>query len=1225
MNTLFGKRILSMVLAVCMVLSLIPTFVSEVEVEANALSVSSLTCSAYISNATARSYIDKMMKYYITSSSTLQSTLNNGQCVIFMFEGGSDNYWTGSDYANSSYDVRIQAAVFVVKLDSSGNAYVDFCSETCSSIPTYAPSCTEGVAHYGSTTILDGIYRAYRWDHTGPYAAFQLDVANSNAGGLGLYTPSTLPDGQLLGCSGINVHTRSTTSGSIWSEGCQLIGTGNDSSNEFNSFFKSVTGFSFNPWISWSPKSLNTYGSYGYSYGSSYTVGYYVVDRQLGMLGVDGTKYGTGSLNEIYNTTALSKLTSYSTAAAEAAGALDMDYISANCTYYPAHCKIKVTLDQAPVNALPCSLETTSDNETLETPAAGTTYTATGLYKNSYGNYWYRVITSSGETGYIYGGEVSYVEQLTSDITLTNYDTPNGHVSGDIFYVTGTIASTYNKLNTAAVWIHSGFGTTGTKITGSSDTVSGNKYVLDNSNIDYNTAFNEVSTGKYTYAISVNYTNYYAEGATTLKENTDTLYLCDEYFVVISSSVSQSTCSHSYSSTTIGEATCTGSATVVKSCSKCGYITETTTTGSHSYGDWTVTKAATCGAAGTKTRSCSVCGASQTETIAATGSHSYGSWVTVDAGCTTAGSKTRTCSVCGDQQTETTAAIGHNYSLKVIDATCSQYAIWEYTCGNCGDSYSYNASDLASTWMEEIPEGMDASLFKTKTQYRYADKETTTSYSTALDGWTQAGSQWIQSGTKTVNYVKSWPAGFLTSNSLYSTYNKSSSKVSASETTTTKTVINSDAVVGYLWYHWCTGQSEYTSTTNTGSYTTFHAFYSTTATPTNYDNYDPSDDSYKVSDGTTCSCSDWYWPIEVYAQKSTNYNKQFTYERWGAYSDWSDTVATASDTRTVETRTLYQLASAEYADHSWVDATCTKAKFCSVCGATEGLPLGHCYEGVLKNPTCTEGGYTTYICSTCGDSFVDDEVAAKGHDYEAVVTASTCTAAGYTTYTCSACGDSYVADEVAALGHTWVDADCDTAKTCSACGSTEGEALGHSYTESVTTAAGCTTAGVKTFTCSKCGDSYTEEIASTGHSYDAVVTAPTCTEGGYTTYTCSACGDSYVADEVASTGHSWSNGTCGTCGETCTHTWSANECTNCGYTCEHLNTTYTFVKDSTGMRNFTITCADCGRVHTCKGKNFMGAKFVSLVLSNDITVQYTITVPSEFAVEIVDEIGRAHV
>ena len=115
----------------------------------------------------------------------------------------------------------------------------------------------------------------------------------------------------------------------------------------------------------------------------------------------------------------------------------------------------------------------------------------------------------------------------------------------------------------------------------------------------------------------------------------------------------------------------------------------------------------------------------------------------------------------------------------------------------------------------------------------------------------------------------------------------------------------------------------------------------------------------------------------------------------------------------------------------------------------------HNYKTTVTAPTCTEKGYTTHTCSTCGDSYVDDYTESLGHDYKAVVTAPTCTEKGYTTYTCSTCGDSYV-------------------------------------------------------------DDYTESL---GHDYKAVVTAPTCTEKGYTTHTCTNCGDSYVADYVDALGH----------------------------------------------------------------------------------------------------------
>ena len=61
---------------------------------------------------------------------------------------------------------------------------------------------------------------------------------------------------------------------------------------------------------------------------------------------------------------------------------------------------------------------------------------------------------------------------------------------------------------------------------------------------------------------------------------------------------------------------------------------------------------------------------------------------------------------------------------------------------------------------------------------------------------------------------------------------------------------------------------------------------------------------------------------------------------------------------------------------------------CEVCGAVvsrEILPKGHQYEAVVTAPTCTEGGYTTYTCSVCGDSYVDDHTDALGHDFQVTV------------------------------------------------------------------------------------------------------------------------------------------------------------------------------------------------------------------------------------------------
>ena len=44
--------------------------------------------------------------------------------------------------------------------------------------------------------------------------------------------------------------------------------------------------------------------------------------------------------------------------------------------------------------------------------------------------------------------------------------------------------------------------------------------------------------------------------------------------------------------------------------------------------------------------------------------------------------------------------------------------------------------------------------------------------------------------------------------------------------------------------------------------------------------------------------------------------------------------------------------------------------------------LDHDYVGVVTEPTCQEGGYTTYVCSRCGHSYEDDYTDPVDHVYE---------------------------------------------------------------------------------------------------------------------------------------------------------------------------------------------------------------------------------------------------
>ena len=77
--------------------------------------------------------------------------------------------------------------------------------------------------------------------------------------------------------------------------------------------------------------------------------------------------------------------------------------------------------------------------------------------------------------------------------------------------------------------------------------------------------------------------------------------------------------------------------------------------------------------------------------------------------------------------------------------------------------------------------------------------------------------------------------------------------------------------------------------------------------------------------------------------------------------------------------------------HSWVEASCTGARYCSLCGQTSGEPLGHDWA----EATCTAARY----CRTCGQTSGEP------------------------------------------LGHDWMEATYENPKTCRICAVTEGEPL----------------------------------------------------------------------------------------------------------------------------------------------------------------------------------------
>lgn len=364
--------------------------------------------------------------------------------------------------------------------------------------------------------------------------------------------------------------------------------------------------------------------------------------------------------------------------------------------------------------------------------------------------------------------------------------------------------------------------------------------------------------------------------------------------------------------------------------------------------------------------------------------HEYNA-VETPATCETDGSTTYTCSKCGDSYTEGIPALGHDYYGVGTAPTCSSAGYTTYTCTRCGDGYALDPNESWSEWSDIYPEGFSASLIQEKTEYRYRDKEFTTSASNELDGWTLIGP------TTVYGDYGSWSAW-------------SDTPVSASDERKVET-----RTVWPYYYFLCTNcgahmhgyGSCYTWAGGCGAATYVSGWREVWST-TSWDNAGFGDwygtgKYYAYVDGQLVFQNTGVSSKNQYRYCTREIIDGYSFYRWGEWSEWSDTAYTATDDRNVESRTLYRYYTGPLGEHDWdqgivtEESTCVaegvKTHTCQICGEVENrsIPVSdHHYTSEVIGATCTEYSYIRYTCIDCGHSYevhADEDYSEWSEDY----------------------------------------------------------------------------------------------------------------------------------------------------------------------------------------------------------------------------------------------------
>ncbi len=515
-------------------------------------------------------------------------------------------------------------------------------------------------------------------------------------------------------------------------------------------------------------------------------------------------------------------------------------------------------------------------------------------------------------------------------------------------------------------------------------------------------------------------------------------------------------------------------------------------------------KPATCTEDGYKITVCTRCGKELSKDIIPALPHDYQVTENVAAGCITHGHKVYTCS-CGDSYTEKLAATGHSYSeTESQPASCESFGYTKYGCSKCDSEYTEYTAQLEHSFEEEV-------VAPTCTTYGYVkntcqscgavhttitpatghsfDEESVTAPTCTKQGYTTYKCSSCDKTQKS-DFVPATGHDYEIASVVeatcisqgYTVYECAhchntyrDSLVAVVGHSYTDTVIAPTCVTEGYTSRVCDVCGHTTTADITAP--TGHSYGETVTAPTcttgGYTTYKCSECEHSYIGNRTSALGHEYGRAVTAPTCEAGGYTTVTCSRCSNSYVENETAALGHDYITEviaptcvaggyteyicgRCQDYYTDSETEALGHTWIDATCTEAKHCFVCDATEGEALGHTWA----DATCTKAEYCT-VCNitrgeALGHSWVDATCTEAKHCEHCDITdgqplghewaAATCT----TPKTCTVCSVT----EGEALGHTWAAATCTAPKTCTVCSATEGTALEHNYQNGVCTECG---------------------------------------------------------------------------------------------------------------------------------------------------------------------------